>query len=170
MKVETPSLNLEIKPLPWDEKVLGSGVIQFEKLVVRHTEQATQRLQSIMQEMADKKVGFISCRLPHNAIQESMILEGLGFKFIEVVLHPFINLASHRTDRSCNSIKIEEAKPDELKKLSEIVEIAFDDDRFSVDLRIPRNCSGTRYKNWVLSSEKNSKQNSLNSNGLFKKL
>ena len=88
----------------------------------------------LITKFSKNKVILASCRLPHNSIKESMILEDLGFKFVEMVLHPFADLLSSKI-LLANKIEINEANQVNLKNFLS-AEIAFKDDRFSVDERI----------------------------------
>ena len=109
-------------------------------------------------ELAQEGVAMLSCRLSQDSMVESMMLESVEFKFIEMVLHPFLSRLSEKTFLVNRSILIEEAKREELEKLSKIAEVAFINDRFSVDLRLPPKSSSSRYKNWVLSCENHPSQ------------
>ena len=148
---QSDAISYQLNLLGWDTKLLKNCAVQLDNLEIRDEKKALSQLKELITKFSKNKVILASCRLPHNSIKESMILEDLGFKFVEMVLHPFADLLSFKTLSCKNKIEINEAKPSELEELSVIAEIAFKDDRFSVDERIPDGYAGKRYKNWVLS-------------------
>lgn len=158
LRFESSALSIEFQPLAWDSCVLGSSVMQVKKIEVRNALDSLQQLKQLISELTEQSVALISCRLPHTSIQESMVLEGVGFKFIEMVLHPFLNTLSVKEVYSENAIVVKEAQNDELADLAKIAEVAFSNDRFNIDFRIPIKSSGIRYKNWVLSCSDHPKQ------------
>ena len=153
LKFNIPAFSLDLNYIPWDTKIIGSDAIQLENFVIRDPIKALIKLKEIVVNFSKEGVGLATCRLPHESIKESMILESLDFKFIETVLHPFLNLDSYQNIIEDNSISIKEAEVKELEELSQIAEVVFRQDRFSVDSRIPREFSGHRYRNWVLSCQ-----------------
>ena len=96
--------------LDWDNKVLGHRVVQFQKFKVFDESKALSQLEQIILKLKQDEVALVSCRLPHDSISESMILEQVGFKFIEMVLHPFIDLLSLEKFSVDKTIKIK-ARP-----------------------------------------------------------
>lgn len=127
--------------------------MQVDKIEVRNSVKALPQLEEILNELNEDGIALISCRLPHSSINESMLLESAGFKFIEMVLHPFLNSIVENEFYASELIDVRDAHGDELSDLSRIAEVAFKNDRFSVDFRIPNHTSAQRYKNWVLSCE-----------------
>lgn len=132
---------------------MGHSVVQFQNFKVLNEGKALSQLEQIILKLKQDEVALVSCRLPHNSIRESMILEHAGFNFIEMVLHPFIDLLSLEKFSVDKTIKIKEVGSSELEELSQIAEVAFEDDRFTMDPRIPSGIGGKRYKNWVLSCD-----------------
>lgn len=158
LRFESSALSIEFQPVAWDSYVIGSSVMQVKKIEVRNAVDSLNQLEQLINELSAQSVALISCRLPHDSIQESMVLEGVGFKFIEMVLHPFLNTLPVKEFYSDNRIVVKRAQNDELADLAKIAEFAFLNDRFNVDYRIPRKSSGIRYKNWVLSCADHPKQ------------
>ena len=152
-KLETHDLSFDIILLDWDTKVLQNNVVQFQKFKVRNEYKALSELKEVMRKLKDDGVALTCCRLPHDSVRESIIIECVGFKFIEMVIHPFIDLFSIEEFSVDKSIKIEEAESSDLEELSLIAEVAFKDDRFTIDPRIPSRIAGERYRNWVLSCD-----------------
>ena len=153
IKFNIPAFSLDLNYIPWDTEIIGSDAIQLENFVIRDPIEALIKLKEIVYNFSKEGVGLATCRLPHESIKESMILESVGFKFIEMVLHPFLDLLSLEKCSVDKTIKINEVGSSDLEELSQIAEVAFEDDRFTIDPRIPCGLAGKRYKNWVLSCD-----------------
>ena len=158
IKLDTSALTLEVRYSEWDTRAIGHPVMEIKKIEIRDVQKARIQLSKIIEELTFHKTALISCRMPHEFLRESMVLENVGFKFIETILHPFTDRLYEKEFVSDKSILIEEAKEGELVNLSKIAQISFKSDRFTVDYRIPENCSGNRYKNWLLSCKYQSNQ------------
>ena len=158
IKLNSSALNLELNYLKWDSIVTGHKVFEINKIKIRDIQQAQLELKNVIKDLSSNDTVLISCRIPHQFLAESMLLETAGFKFIEVVLHPFMDRLSEKEFVVDETILIQEAKETELENLSKIAQISFTSDRFSADHRIPDKFSGIRYKNWLLSCKNNSKQ------------
>ena len=46
---------------------------------------------ALMKHLDEVGVHMASCRLPHDRLRESMLLEDLGFRFIEMIFQPVLN-------------------------------------------------------------------------------
>jgi len=158
VKLNSSALSLELKYLKWDSIVTGHNVLEITNIKIRDLQQAELELKNVIQDLSSNDTVLISCRIPHQFLTESMLLEAVGFKFIEVVLHPFMDRLSEKKFVVNETILIQEAKETELDNLSKIAQISFKSDRFSVDRRIPDKFSGIRYRNWLLSCKNCPKQ------------
>lgn len=158
LRFDSSALSIEFQPVDWDSDVIGNTVMQVEKLEVRQADDALSKMEDLLNDLSEQGVALATCRIPHYSIQESMILEGAGFKFIEMVLHPFMDKLTNKEFRADENIIIEIAQLHELEEISRISEVAFINDRFSIDYRIPPKASASRYKNWVLSCENHPSQ------------
>lgn len=158
VKLNSSALSLELRYLKWDSIVAEHHVLEINKIEIQDIQRAQIELKNVIQDLSSKDTALISCRIPHQFLTESMLLEAAGFKFIEVVLHPFMDRLSEKKFVVDETILIREAKETELENLSKIAQVCFTSDRFSVDHRIPDKFSGIRYKNWLLSCKNSSKQ------------
>ena len=156
--LNSSALTLEVRYSEWDTRAIGHPVMEIKRIEIRDIQKARTQLSKIIEELSLNKTALISCRIPHEFLRESMVLENVGFKFIETILHPFTDRLYEKEFVSDKSILIEEAKEGELVNLSKIAQISFKSDRLTVDYRIPENCSGIRYKNWLLSCKNHSHQ------------
>jgi ribosomal protein S18 acetylase RimI-like enzyme len=137
--------------VPWDTAIMGVVAGQLDGLAVG-TEDETEALLADVRAWADAvSAGFISCRLDHRALRESMAIESIGFRYVETILRPMRSLASP-IDTVRSSIDIARARPGDLPALEAIAARAFDTGRFAMDWRLPARVNGERYAAWVRSS------------------
>jgi ribosomal protein S18 acetylase RimI-like enzyme len=105
-------------------------------------------------------VRLVSCRLDHLQLRESMALEELGFRFIEMVYRPrfdaFEGIATPR-----HHITITEATPTDAAAIEEIAYTAFTTGRFLLDRRLAPELSDRRYASWVRTSFESPEQTVL---------
>ena len=91
-QLSTPSLRMTWSEAPWDQAVCGFPVLQITAMEVRGTN-AAKDLQLFERERDRLGVGLVSCRLPHECMAESMLLEDHGFRFIEMLYQPELELS-----------------------------------------------------------------------------
>lgn len=91
---------------------------------------------------------MVACRIDSNRLREGMLLETKGFHFVEIVVRLELDIAPPRGEADPRII-VTPARPEDLPTIGRIAETAFVTDRFSVDPRLPRGASGTRYRRWV---------------------
>ena len=94
----------------------------------------------------------MSCRLSHEKLRESMLLEERGFRFIEMTYQPSIERAAFRDDGGIARLAIADATGADLPALLDIAGTAFANERFKVDHRLDAAVSDRRYQNWVAST------------------
>ncbi len=94
---------------------------------------------------------LVSCRLDHAQLREFMVLEGIGFRFVEVVhsvrLDTFDAAITPR-----HQIQVLSAAADDLASIEEIAYAAFETGRFLLDWRLQPELSKQRYATWVRNS------------------
>lgn len=149
--ISTPSLRMAWSRAPWDEVVCGFPVIQITALKIQGND-ADHDMQVFEGERDRLGVGLVSCRLPHECMEESMLLEDREFRFIEMVYQPELDLRSFSKDGKSSILKIARAKEIDLPILLGIARTAFHNERFTMDPRLDPAISGQRYQNWVASS------------------
>ena len=91
---------------------------------------------------------MVACRIDSHQLREGMLLEAKGFHFVEMVVRLELDSSPTRAEAD-PGIVVLPARPEDLPAIGRIAEIAFVTDRFSVDPRLPRGASGTRYRRWV---------------------
>ena len=86
-RIDTAALRLEWAEAPWDTAVFGHPVVQVSRIEAR-TGASAADLAPFVAACEVGGVGLASCRLPHDRLRESMLLEEVGFRFIEMVFQP----------------------------------------------------------------------------------
>jgi len=150
-KLHTSALEIAWSSAPWDEVVCGFPVLQITTLKV-HGLQAEADMQKFESERDDLSVGLVSCRLPHDCLKESMFLEDRGFRFIEMVYTPELDLAVFRTKNDVELLVVDRAGEEDMPKLLDIARTAFQSERFKMDIRLDPHISNQRFQNWISSS------------------
>ena len=96
---------------------------------------------------------LVSCRLEHDKLRESMLLEDIGFRFIEMLYLPELDLLEGSAASTGNDgLEVSPAADGDLERVLEIAGSAFRNERFHVDPRLPPARGDQRYKNWARSS------------------
>jgi RimJ/RimL family protein N-acetyltransferase len=153
-------LLLEAALVPWDTGVFDYPVAQIERIQVLDPDRSRLDYAAFESWRDANLCGLVSCRLRHDRLQESMLLEEKGFRFIETVLHPRLERLD-RLDIPDQGLTIARAEQDDIPALRRIAESAFEDDRFHVDPRLDRRCADLRYGRWVASTPGHPRQQLL---------
>lgn len=149
--IATSALHLRWSQVTWDTKACGFPVIQIEDIEV-FGPQANADIASFEVERDRLGVGLVSCRLGHERMKESMLLEDHGFRFIEMLYQPQLELAARLGDVLIVRLDVTLAGEADLPILMEIAGTAFQNERFKIDFRLDPRLSDQRYRNWVANS------------------
>ena len=149
--IDTPSLLLQWTRAPWDEAVCPFPVIQIEHVEVRgaHARADMRGFEAVRARIG---AGLVSCRLPHDKLHESMLLEDCGFRFIEMLYAPCLELADVDADGQPEDLSIELATQADMAAIQDIAGVAFTNERFLMDYRLDPAISGKRFERWVAST------------------
>lgn len=153
----TPNLDLKAHEVSWDSKVFGNPVMEIYHFNVFNISNAFNDFSQYLLWVKEQHIGMISCRLQHQNLIESMLLESSGFRFIEMVLHPYINNLQE-FEITVDPLKILPAIDTDIEKLQSIAERAFFFERFYMDHRLDKNIASKRYCNWVKNTLSHRKQ------------
>lgn len=150
-QIDTPALVMTWSLAPWDEAVCGFPVMQITTMQVLDPNADTDML--LFERARDEiGAGLVSCRLPHDHLKESMLLEDHGFRFIEMLYVPGMDLTNFNSDRDAGLLSVRRASEVDLPTLLEIARTAFNNERFKMDPRLDPGISDQRFQNWVASS------------------
>lgn len=146
----TDNLLLEWAEAPWDTAIFGYPVLQINRLEVR-SPRADKDMAAFEFARVRSGCGFASCRLSHERLRESMLLEDHGFRFIEMLYQPELdNLQGHEFNET--GLTVMPAGREDLPTLMDIAGSAFRNERFHMDHRLDPQLGDQRYRNWVRSS------------------
>jgi ribosomal protein S18 acetylase RimI-like enzyme len=150
-RVEKDGAAIEYSLVPWDSDIFGFPVAQIGRIELDDGADGERVLHEFDAWCTDQKVRLASCRLDHLQLRESMALEAIGFRFVEMVYVPrfesFESIAAPR-----HAIQVAEATPDDLPSIEEVAQSAFTTGRFLLDWRLPPELSKRRYATWVRNS------------------
>jgi ribosomal protein S18 acetylase RimI-like enzyme len=146
--IDTAALKLSAFETPWDSAVYGETVVSIESIEVFKPRKASYDFKSFSDWLDGNRVGLVSCRLSHQKLRESMFLESQDFRFVEMVLHPYLN-ELQSTHLTPPDLDIQEATPEDLPDLIAIAGSAFSNERFHIDPRVLSEVGDKRYENWV---------------------
>lgn len=150
-EINTEHLQLEWGETPWDTAVYGDPVLQITRIEVRGNNAAWDLTAFELARDAAGS-GLTSCRLPHNHLRESMLLETHGFRFIEMLYLPELSQLATRPTFDDGSLKISRATQSDITRVAQIAGTAFRNERFHVDPRLSCELSDQRYQNWACNS------------------
>ncbi len=148
--IDTPNLLLAWSEADWDSAILGYPVLQIAHLEVRGTD-ADKDFTAFEAARDGMDAGLVSCRLPHDRLHESMLLEVHGFRFIEMAYHPELGHLENIALPD-DTLRVARATSQDLPEVLEIAGNAFRNERFHVDPRLDPELGDRRYCNWVKSS------------------
>lgn len=138
---------MKIKHIEIDSRVFGRNVLAIEDFDPNGDFAAFER-----QYVEDFHPVYVSCKIPLERIADTHMLERNGFNLIECQIRSFIRL---RKPYDVSPFKYDFLPVTREEELGEVLEIAastFTHDRFKMDLKLPPETSGRRYKEYVRSS------------------
>ena len=147
-KFEADGVALECFVVPWDTEVFGFPVAQISRLELGEGADPSKILREFDAWCAGQDVRLTSCRLDHARLRESMALEEVGFRFVEMVHEPRLDLID-RVAAPRRMIQVGDATDDDVGSIEEIAYSAFTTGRFLLDWRLPPELSRRRYAAWV---------------------
>ena len=151
LALNTNNLSLDATIIPWDTEVFSFPVASIERIHVADPVEAIRDYAKFEIWRDAHLCELVSCRLPHDRLRESMLLEHFGFRFIEMVLHPVLE-GLGKISISEQGLSVVSAEESDLDDILDIAESAFTNERFHADPRLDTSCSHQRYGRWVRST------------------
>jgi len=145
--IDTPALSARQAIVTWDTIALGAPAGQITRLEVRAAGAEAAFAQHLAWRAAHG-VRMVSCRLPHDRLRESMLLETHGYRFIEMVHHPYLASLTGFDDDG-DTLRVLPATAADYEPVRGMAERAFTHERFASDPRLSPAVSSRRYGNWV---------------------
>lgn len=156
-QLDSASLRMAWSEAPWDQVVCGFAVLQINAMEIRGPS-AAEDFRIFERARDNIGAGLVSCRLPHHSMPESMLLEEHGFRFIEMVYRPELELSNLASENRESGLEVSRACDSDMPTLLEIAGSAFRNERFRMDPRLDPAASDLRYQNWVASSQRHATQ------------
>ena len=150
-KIETPALRLSWVESNWDTAIFGAPVFTIDRIEVLG-DGALHDANEFLVQLGAVGARMSSCRLPHDRLRESMLLEDMGFRFIEMIYQPLLDGLATAVWPQVPPMVVTQAALADLPALLAIAGSAFSNERFHVDPRLPREAGDRRYQNWVRSA------------------
>lgn len=149
--IDTTRLLLAWAEAPWDTAIFGDPVLQIGTIEVR-ANGADADIAPYERSRDACGSNLVSCRLAHQQLRESMLLEARGFRFVEMVYQPELDDLDALPPLADNGLGVTAGTAADLPELLEIAGTAFRNERFHVDPRLPAHLGDLRYQNWVRST------------------
>ena len=149
--LRSPGVELEVCIIPWDSDIFGFQVAQIERVSIHESGQFGGALAELDDWLAENEVRLASCRLGSDRLRESMLLESHGFRFVEMIYSPTLELPFVSAP-SQSDLTITAASPEDLPAIKDIAGTAFSTGRFLLDWRLDPALSHKRYQAWVANS------------------
>ena len=150
-ELNTQALRMEWSLVPWDQVVCGFPVMQITHIRVSG-QCADHDMKAFEIERDALGARLVSCRLPHDRIRESILLEDHDFRFIEMLYLTELNLLKFKKDYISSSLLVRRVCDADVPQLLAIARTVFQNERFKMDPRLDPNISEKRFQNWVSSS------------------
>jgi ribosomal protein S18 acetylase RimI-like enzyme len=158
--IEADGAAIEVFVVPWDSETFGFPVAQISRIDVGAGAGSVALLRQFDDWCVERDVRLVSCRLEHTRLRESMTLEGLGFRFVEMVYGPHLDSLDGLAAPG-HSIVVTEATATDLESIETIAHEAFSTGRYLLDWRLPAELSKRRYATWVRRSFEGGEQTVL---------
>lgn len=143
--------SVRAEAVPWDTEIFEYRVGIVEVLQLDESSDADACLADLDLWIREHEVRLTSCRLDSERLRESIALEALGFRFIETVLHPCLDLAQSVETRGIG-IRIEPATDRDVPQIAEWASRSFRYERYHADPRVDVNAANARYGYWIRDS------------------
>jgi ribosomal protein S18 acetylase RimI-like enzyme len=143
-----PGLSLRFSLAPWDTRALGYPVAQIDAIDLGTHGDPAPTLARFASWLDEHRVKLVSCRLDSLRLRESMLLEDVGFRFIEMVYSPVLTPLGSG-DATDEEVVIAAARGDDHAALEEIASSVFTTGRHILDWRLDSNAGHSRYRQWL---------------------
>lgn len=144
-------LTLAYFHVPWDSEIFGFPVAQIAEIRVNDSVKAAAELQPFLTWLWQEGIRLASCRLPFDRLRESMLLEQVGFRFVEMAIHP--HLPQLQAYPCCDQgLQVERTTDADIPGIEAIASQVFGYERYHADPRLERALADERYRRWANNS------------------
>jgi len=144
---------LRAEGVSWDSEVFGFRVAQISKLEISHevVGQSSDLAPQLLSWVSKHRISLISCRLPADNLAESAWLEKLGFRFVETVLHPYLDLNLSEMPGE-SEVGVRRVRAADHVEIERVASKAFRYERYHADPYVDSKKADLRYRNWIRSA------------------
>lgn len=157
---ETNDFHFKASKTPWDEVIYQIPMANISNIHIKNDFETTVYIKTFEEWLIQEDIKFISARVAHDALQKISLLEGLGFNFIEMLLHPYLDNID-KYDFKTGNLEVTEAEGSDYDSARKIALKAFTHERFYMDPHFDKKLSHERYANWVENTKSYKNQNLL---------
>jgi len=159
--IDTAALTMRYHSAPWDTPTVGGSVAVISEISVRDPEHAREDFRVFREWCADDRVVLVSCRIPHEHLQECGFLEMEEFRFIELNYRPELAQLQSRDVGDSDELLVEPAADVDEPVIASIAGRIFEAGRFHRDPMIDPRIGDLRYRRWVSNAFRNPRQSVL---------
>lgn len=150
LQMDGAALWLTASIVPWDTESFGVRVAQVQDIEVRERRAAEREMLRLADWLADHNVELAACRLHNAKLLESAALEGVGFRFIEMVYSMQIDPRSLELGGSSQvDLQWLPASEADRTEIQQLASEAFATGRWNMDWSVGQKLGGRRYADWV---------------------
>ncbi len=150
-EINTRDLQLSWREAPWDSAIFGYPVLQIAQIKVMGSAAETD-FSAFERARDEAGSALVSCRLAHDCLQESILLENRGFRFIEMLYQPEVSNLQNQKIEGPTDLEAIRATAQDMGFVEQIAGSAFRNERFHVDPRLDPALGDRRYRQWVRNS------------------
>lgn len=138
---------IEYRLTPWDTKTFGFKTAEIT--TIQFSENFSQELKTIEEELKQKEVKFVYTRIDGQDFQLKKILQDFDYYFAESSLTLFKNKLQSFEKQKQPKIKLETFKSSDIDSIKNMARDSFNFGRFHEDANIDSKLSKARYYNWI---------------------
>ena len=147
-RISAVDLELDVALVPWDSEIMGFPVAQIERIAIAGDGDGRLGVARLQDWLRRNHIGLASCRLPGTQLRESMLLERVGFRFVEMIYQPALSPIPEQ-GAADPRLAVDVARADDLEAIEDIAGSAFVTSRFLLDWRLDEAASHRRYRRWI---------------------
>lgn len=147
-RLVTDALEATYFLVPWDTEIFGFPVAQISDFRILHAGAAENDFGRFTSWAKQFGVTFVSTRVEHHQVTESLFLQARGFRFIELLYRPQINL-EHMEPEPIQQFDFSHADESDRGELVEMAANIFVFGRFHQDPAIGPELGSQRYRAWM---------------------
>lgn len=152
MEIKTENLYLAWRNVQWDQLLLKSPVFEITDIKVINNK-ADDDFKVFQEKLDEEDVALVSCRMLHDKLNESALLEANKFRFIEMTYQPKLTDIHHYCHNYQGALlHVEPAGPGDIEEIDAMITGNFTHERFYMDPLIESGISDQRYINWAKNS------------------